>query len=256
MAKKLGDLTYLNEDVLYLRNKRIAEYDIVEGGYSISRNEGLLPTKFLRYLKTLDKKRRHIEIGKYAGEHKEFTKELFEGFRKYVTLFREENLIEDDKILSVKKDSITLYNSPIEQTKFGDYVEFTQREEATSYMLLEKKEFFLNSKTGKFWFKGFDSEIDTRDTLIEEIKKLMEFGEYKPKRFIFEYLRDLRQAYVTRELSHTYYRELNAVNSYKLQREMMGHHVYLDVVNDDMIDDLHIDHNYQHIIMPMMKIML
>ena len=254
--RSVSSLVYLNEDILYLRNKRIEEYDIVEGGWSVARNEGLLPRKFVRYLSGLDKKRRHIEIGMYSRDNKEFTKDLFEGFRHYVSMFREENGIDDEKVLSIKKDSITLYDSPISQRKFGDHVEFTLRETATSYLLLGKKEFFLNSKNGKFWFKGFDSEIQIENTLLEEIKKLMEFGEYKDKKFMFEYLKEIRQSYVERELSHTYYRELNAINGYKINDRIAGCNVYLENSCDDDIDSLDISYNYEEVIVPLIRILV
>lgn len=252
----LDRLVYLNDDVVYLRNKRIAEYDIVEGGYSVARNEKLLPRDFLRRIARYDKKRRHIEIGVYSGEHKEFTKALFAGFQKYVKLFREENGVEDERVLSIKKDSITLYDSDIATTRFGEHVEFTLRDTATSYLLLGKKELFLNSKTGKFWYKGFDSEIDPADTLLDEIRRLLEFAEYKDKRFLFEQLRELRQAYVQRELCHTYYRELGPSSAYRLLNQMAGYSVYLEHADDDMVDGLDISYNYENILLPLIRIMI
>lgn len=256
MAKKtVGGLNYLNEDILFLRNKVIQEYDIVEGGWSVAQNEGLLPDDFVRFLKTLDKKKRHIEIGKYSAENKDFTSQLFGGFKKYMALFREKNGVAEEKILSIKKDSITLYDSRVEKTQFKN-VQFTLRETATSYLLLEKKEFFLNSKTGKFWYKGISGDFSIEDTLLEEVKKVMEFAEYKPKKFIFEYLREVRQAYVGRNLAHTYYRELGPLAAYRIEKRMSGHHVYMENVDDDMIDDLVIDHNYRHILMPLIRIMI
>ena len=257
MARRSADsLVYLNEDILYLRNKRLVEYDIVEGGYSVARNEKLLPRDFLRRLAKLDKKRRHVEIGIYSGEHKEFTKALFAGFQKYVKLFREENGVEDEKVLSIKKDSITLYDSDIEMTRFGEHVEFTLRETASSYLLLGKKEFFLNSKTDRFWYKGFDSELDTADTLLEEIRKILEFAEYKDRRFLFEYLKELRQAYVGRELCHSYYKELGPNAAYRLADSMKGYTVFLEHADDESVDHLDISYNYENILLPLIRIMV
>jgi hypothetical protein len=256
MQVNLDRLVYLNDDVVYLRNKRIIEYDIVEGGYSVARNEKLLSRDFLRRLARLDKKRRHIEIGIYSGEHKEFTKSLFAGFRKYVKLFREENGVENEKVLSIKKDSITLYDTNIETTRFGEYVEFTLRETATSYLLLGKKEFFLNSKTGKFWYKGFDSELDPVETLLEEVRKVLEFAEYKDRRFLFEYIKEIRQAYVGRELCHSYYKELGPNAAYRLTSSMKGYTVFIEHADDESVDDLDISYNYENILLPLIRIII
>jgi hypothetical protein len=256
MAKgSVNALTYLNEDILYLKNRTIQEYDIIEGGYSVARNLNLLPAKFLKRIESMTKHERHVEIGKYSKDNKEFTKELFEGFREFMLLFREYNDIDDDRILSVKKDSITLYNSPIKRLKFK-HVVFSLRETSTSYMLLGKKEFFFNSKTDGFFFKGLNDWVEAKDNLIEEIKILMGFNEYKDKKFIFQYLQELRECYVKLELAHTYYRELNAIGDYRLKDRVGSNDVYFEYINDDQLEMLDISHNYENYLLPLIRIMV
>ena len=256
MAKgSVNALTYLNEDILYLKNRTIQEYDIIEGGYSVARNLNLLPAKFLKRIEGMTKHERHVEIGKYSKDNKEFTKELFEGFREFMLLFREYNDIDDDRILSVKKDSITLYNSPIKRLKFK-HVVFSLRETSTSYMLLGKKEFFFNSKTDGFFFKGLNDWVEAKDNLIEEIKILMGFNEYKDKKFIFQYLQELRECYVKLELAHTYYRELNAIGDYRLKDRVGSNDVYFEYINDDQLEMLDISHNYENYLLPLIRIMV
>jgi hypothetical protein len=256
MAKgTIDSLTYLNEDILYLKNRTIQEYDIIEGGYSVARQLNLLPAKFLKRIENMTKHERHVEIGKYSKDNKEFTKELFEGFREFMLLFREFNEIDDDKVLSVKKDSITLYNSPVKRLKFK-HVVFSLRETSTSYLLLGKKEFFFNSKTDGFFFKGLDHGIEAKDNLIEEIKVIMGFNEYKDKRFVFEYLQELRECYVKLELAHTYYKELNAIGEYRLKDHIGNNDVYFEFATDDQLEMLDISHNYENYLLPLIRIMV
>lgn len=256
MAKgSIGSLTYLNEDILCLKNRQIQEYDIIEGGYSVARNNNLLPKKFLKRIENMTKHERHVEIGKYTRDHKEFVKDLHEGFREYMALFREENEIDDERVLSIKKDSITLYNSGVKTLKFG-HVVFSLREQATSYLMLNKKEFFLNSQTGEFYFKGLDSSVEAQDNLVEEIRKIMGFHEYKDKKFMFEYLQELRTCYVSLDLSHTYYRELNSVYQYKLKQRIANNDVYYEYVSDEDLEALDISYNYETFLLPLIRVMI
>lgn len=251
----IGSLTYLNTDILMLKNRVIQEYDIIEGGYSVARNNGLLPKAFLKRIAGLTKKERHIEIGKYSINNKEFTRDLQEGFREYMALFREENAIDDERVLSIKKDSITLFNSPVRNLKF-DNVEFSLRETSTSYLLLNKKEFYLNSKTGGFFYKGLESGTEVKDNLVEEIKSIMGFNEYKNKQFVFEYLQELRESYVTLDLAHTYYRELNSIHMYKLTERLGSNDVYCDFIDDTMIESIDISFNYENYLQPIIRLLV
>jgi hypothetical protein len=255
MSGSVNSLVYLNEDILVLKNKSIQEYDIIEGGWSISKNNGLLPEKFVKQISGMTKKQRHIEIGKYARDNKEFVKQLNDGFIEHMRLFREHNEIDEDRILSVKKDSITMYDQKPTVLEF-DNVVFTLRETASSYMLLRKKEFFLHAKTDRFWFKGLDHDVEAKDNLIEEIKILMKFYEYKDKQFIFDYLQELRHCYVSLELAHDYYRELNAIYQYKLKLRLASNDVYFEYIQDDQLEELDISYNYENFLQPLIQLLV
>ena len=250
----VDSLVYTNKDVVYLRNRNIVEYDIVSGGFSVSLAEGLFPEDFAERLQGLSKKQRQIEIGLYTLEHRDFTKQLHEAFRKYVRLFREANDINDERVLSVKKDSLTFYDSPVTETSFAKgQVQFTLREKASSYIILDGKEYYLDSKSkdSKFWFKGLDSEKFGRDDMVEEVKTVLAFAEYKPKTFMFEYLKELRGCYLDRELVRGYYREMNAVAAYRLETRMQGYDVYLEEIDDRQVEELDIAYNYGKVLVPL-----
>lgn len=249
----VDSLVYLNTEVLSLRNRRIQEYDIVEGGYSVARNNGLLPKSFLRKIEGMTKKQRHIEIGKYTLTDKTFNKALQAGFMEHVALFRERNEVKDEHVLSVKKDSITLFNTDISELEF-DHVKFSLRDTSTSYMLLNKLEFFLNSTTKKFFFKGLPTGIEPVDNLVEEVQNLMAFREYKSREYIFEYLQEMRECYVALGLSHSYYRELSAVNSYKLRETIGSGEVYCDYMDDTQIEMIDVTYNYKNFLLPMIRL--
>lgn len=248
----INSLVFLNEGIMYLRNERILEYDIVEGGYSVGKELDLFPKKFLRKLETLTKHERHVEIGKFSINNREFTKDLYEGFKESIKLFRSENKVEDDNVLSIKKDSITLYNSDIKHQKFGNVL-FTLRESATSYLLLNKIEFYYDSKNKKNRYKGLPEGFG-EDDMVNEIFDILGMSEYKKKSQLFEYLKELREAYVTKELFLSYYRELNANASYSMKQRFGGFSIFSESIDDDSLDELDISFNYEKYLVPLISI--
>lgn len=248
-------LNYLNTDIVYLRNKKIEEYDIREGGYSVALNEGLFDDDFKEYLATLNKHERHVAIGKHSIDNKEFTKELHAAFKKYIALFIATNEINPDNILSIKKDSITVYSSDVYKRK-SKHVEFIKKGAATSYLLLNKKEFFFNNHDSLAVIKGLSDTVLSEGTIVGFIFDLLKKAEYINKDKLYEMLYELRQAYVTLELTASYYRELNSVNAYKVKERLGEFEVYLEQVSDDRVSMLDIRYNYVAYILPLLKIFI
>ena len=244
-------------DIKYLKNKRIKEYDIVSGGYNISKAEGLVEDEDLQLkLDKSDKKKRQILLGLYARDNKNFTKNLHEGFRKYVNAFIVLNEINESNIVAINKDSVLLYNSNINRLKFKN-VRFTCRGEYTSYLKLGNLQFFYSSVTKEKLVKGIS--IDSiKETLLEEVFTVLALAEANPREKVFKYLYDLRQSYVRKELTNTYYKELSSNNGYKFDRVVAGMQFYAEnVTEDDVIfDQLDITYNYKNIIIPLCDIFI
>ena len=236
-------------DIVYLKSRRIQEYDIVEGGFSVSKEKDLLPKDFICFLSALTKHERHVEIGKYIRENKDFNNKLFEGFREFVFYFCKENKISEEKILSIKKDSVTFFDSNIKRSSFGEVV-FTPRARATSFALINGKEFFVNTSDNKEWFNGFNEDFYYKDTLIEEIFNLLRYGETKDNRFLFEYIRELRTSYVDLSLCDSYYKELSPNNGFLLKKNLIDYSIYADHIKEGDIDSIDISYNYLNYILP------
>ena len=123
---------YTREDIDYLINKHITEYDIKSANISIARYYNLLPKETIDHLSTLNKQDRVIQVGKIQRDDKIFNEELNNGFeymRRNLFLF---NDIEDDDVLSVKKDAVFIIDKILLYTKF-DELEFAQKNSYTSY---------------------------------------------------------------------------------------------------------------------------
>jgi hypothetical protein len=59
-------LNFLNKNIIYLRNKKIEEYDIQQGGYSCALKYELLSDEEIVLLSNFNKKERHIYLGNKA----------------------------------------------------------------------------------------------------------------------------------------------------------------------------------------------
>lgn len=244
-------------DIRYLRNKVIEEYDIKSGGYSITISENLIEDKkLITRLKASNKSERQILLGLYIREHKEFTKLLHNGFRKYITAFVSLNNMSKNNVLSVKKDSVTFFDSKIVRTKFKQ-AEFTCRGTFTSYLKIGKLEFYLNSKTKQKVLKGITLNSFS-ETLIEEVFTIMSLAEFQKKDVIENYITELRQAYVTHQLTDQYYKELSANNGYLLKNPLTGFTMYSDFPFDEesFFNEIDISYNYRNILMPLFEVFI
>jgi hypothetical protein len=246
-------LIYTNKEILFLRNKIIQEYDISSGGYSCSLNHNLLSSEEKSILINLTKKEKQIFLGNKALQEKNFTKKLHEAFRYEINLFIEKNEINPNNILSIKKDSITLYDSKIINCN-NKNVKFTLRKEFTSYLLLNKLEFYYNIYSDDFLVKGIAKDFVKENTLLEEIQSILKIKSYKQDDSIFEYLKNIRENYLSKSLINSYYREINNIGKYKLKEKLKGSIMYIDNILDDEIDSIDISYNYLNILLPLFKI--
>lgn len=245
-------------DIRYLRNKCIEEYDIQSAGYSITISENLIQDeKILANLKISNKYERQIILGLYARDNKEYVKALNEGFRKYITAFITLNDIPSDNILSIKKDSVTIFGGKITRTKFKHAI-FTKRAQFTSFLRIGKLEFYINTVTKKRLVKGITLN-SYKDTLIEEILTIMQMGEFAKRKVLDARITELRQSYVTRQLADSYYKELSPTGGFLLKNDLYNNTVYSDVPlasDEEFFDVVDISYNYKHILMPFFEVML
>ena len=247
-------LNFQNKDYIHIRNKPIEEYDIRLGGYNIAIYNNLLTEDEIEICKLLSRSEKHVFMGN-KGKDKEFTKNLFDGFIKAITLFRSSNEIEDDNILSIKKDSITIINTKIKHTTF-DNLEFISKGKYTSYFYINKKEFYYNNADDSLVIKGLNDIVVNNHPLIDEIKYIIKLSEYASKEEILNYLKELRKNYLNKDLINEYYLELSPMSSYKLKLDSCQGVFYSKYISDDNINDIDISYNYINFILPFIKILV
>lgn len=245
---------YLNKDISYLVSNEIIEYDISSAGFNLSKRYHLLPVDKLDFLESLDKKQRQIQLGLYQRSDESFKEKLNEKFVQIRKEFFEANNVQDDEVLSIKKDAIIMLRH-CNTTEF-DNVIFRDKHKYTSYYYINKFEFYVSSD-------GLDVKgiIDEKLALHKDYMldflfrffKMMEQTSSKKK--IINDLTDFSYYYKNKKLMVGYYRELNQDSFFKLNQKFLGD---LLGVNDGTpdIDEIDISYNYMKYIVPLINILL
>jgi hypothetical protein len=133
---------FLNKNIEYLVSNEIIEYDIKSAGFNLIKKYKLLDESKVNYLESLGKKQRQVQIGLYQRNDVELKKNLNDKFIEIRKWFFEQNNIEDDDVLSIKKDAIVTLRRCL-VTEF-DNIQFIEKNVYTSYYYLNELEFYYN----------------------------------------------------------------------------------------------------------------
>lgn len=257
MSKLYNRDFYLKKDVEYLVSKRIVEYDIKSAGFNLIKYFDLLPKDRINQLERFSKSQRQIEIGWISKYDKEFAVQLQKSFALARKMFFEANELNDDDILSIKKDAIFVITKKLAKTKFEN-INFTEKNVYSSYHRFGNIEMYYNSMTNKLDIKGInnDSLYQHKNyfiTFLCKVFRLIEYGDYDA---IVSYIKEFVYKYKNRLLSKEFYRELNPENSYELLTDDNIIYTFrfgLDSISDEQINNLDISYNYITYILPLIQ---
>jgi hypothetical protein len=233
----------------------IREYDMSEAGFSLIKEYSLLPDKSIHYLEdNFDKPSRTKEIGKIMLKDKKLSKRLMDAFIKIRGLFFEANNIQDSNVLSIKKDAIFVIDKVCDVLEFGDNIVFKPKNRYSSYLYLNKCEFYYSVFNKRLDVKGLGNIMD--NPLLLDIEKIMRCNETMNKNQIYKLLQELRNDYLNLDLEIETYREMNKENKFKLKQNMMEYNFYIDSIDEDFLDKIDITYNYIHYILPLINILI
>ena len=101
-----------NLNLVYgLGGKIIREYDMRSAGLSVIREFGLLSKSDIRRLEDMDKEERNITVGKIRALDKDWSLQLTKKIRETMAEFMRLNEVEDDTLISINNDAITVIES-------------------------------------------------------------------------------------------------------------------------------------------------
>lgn len=245
---------YLNRDIDYLFNSEIIEYDIEEAGFNIIKYFKLLPDEEINKLSKLSKKNRHIQIGLLQKRDKSFGKNLNESFSEARKLFLSNNNLNEENILSIKKDAIFVFEKRC-KFKVFDNINFRMKNNYFSYINLANNEYYINNKNVDVKGISEDCIIKHLEYMIDTIQIFSKLLSYSDRKSAIKFLINFIRYYKNRELELGYYRELNRRSMYRVI-DLTLHDKYYFSDTGTEVEKLNIMYNYIEILRPLISIVL
>ena len=239
--------TYILRNIC-VTNQRLIEYDMKDAGLSIIREYKMLPASTIKYLSNLPSKLKHIEIGKICEKDDEFNKTFNDHFKNVRINFLLQNNLDDDKIISIKRDAIFLKSSRVRKTHFGEHIHFAIKNSYSSYVSTDTYELYYSAK--KLDIKGYSNKTHILWSYLHE---LLRYKEVVSSEKYYQLLTEFRSQYVNLELPVECYRGIDS-NQYVIKTKVL--HIELDDITDELTENspLYIMENYEKIILPFIRL--
>ena len=214
--------------VLFFRKCCLREYDLKMANVNILFTEGAISKKQYDYYANLPKQKREVGIG-YLLKDKALSEVLKIGFIKAREAFFRINQIEEQEVLYIDKDSITLIENPVNtnqlkqrQTQVSELLDFRFKNEYNAYYKLLSNIDFLyyrNQVMESFRLKGLSETVLPyhKDFMISMILCIAEYAQFNSLKDCIRLIQDMYLKYTHYELEPEYYRELNFQNSYRFK---------------------------------------
>ena len=205
---------YLNKKISLINNSTIIEYDLKEAGLNILYSMNIIKDSLYKKIKSMEKKERNIFIGNLLRKNPKWTESLMEGFKEVRKTFFELNKIQDNDILSIKKDAIFIIDKYIEYTQINDYLEFRPKGQYTTFLNIGNKEHFLNLEK-KLEVKGYSKELIEfqKDYFFKFIERIMNLILANDKDSLYTELAYFKDDFINFKLSKEFYKDIK-LNEY------------------------------------------
>lgn len=252
---------YLNKSLDILLNMDIIEYDLKSANTSLCREYKLLPKEEIDAIEDLPKKDRVTKIGKLMRKDSKFKDGLKEAFLDIRYRFFTENDIQDNDILSVKKDAIfTLRKCKVRE--FG-YCKFVPKNQYSSYMYLNNMEFYYKPDI----FDYDNSVIDVKgisDVCVQKhnnhmmhfLRNVFRHMEESSTETSYTYIKNFIDAYKGLELDPNYYREFDQTSVIRMNDSDVTYDDPIFIPYENKNEHIDISYNFANIILPILQKML
>ena len=243
---------FLNDNIFYLFNKSIYEYDMKNAGFNLTKAYKLLPVSKIEELGRMKKDRRTIEIGKIQRKDDSYKIKLIQAFKEARRMFFEMNELENSDIISIKKDAI-FTTKKCNFQKFLEYIEFREKNYYTSYIRLNRKvELYYSERQMDIKGLGKDTIEYHKDYIIHFLHLYFKKMECDEKSNVLDFIRKFIDKYKRRELALGYYRRFDRDPYYQVLNDANKYYEYWEE-NKDEID---ISYNFFEVLIKLAKIPL
>ena len=238
-----------NKDIPFIHHEMIEEWDIRSANTSLMRYYNLVDMKNIEKFEKMSKSDREINVGLFLKNNRDVSNALEKSFTDIIYEFINSNELEPSSdIISIKKDAIFVRNKVIHNNIFGE-VEFVKKNTYTGCLLLPKYEFYYSSTN--IDVKGISNESLKlhEDGILSFVSLLMK--ESKNWVDLNVFMKDYAKAYKNRDLTFNSYREFNSNSKFKVN--LFNNYVYMDYIDEDLLEDTDISFNYMNIYLPTLK---
>jgi len=241
-----------NKNNPLITHTSIIEWDMKSANTSIMREFGLAPDKVIDKLETLDKDTRERRVGNMQRKQKDLAKQMEDSFNLIIERFISENGLEEDDVISIKRDAVFVRAKNPKVTTIGHYCVFRPKSAYVAFLLLNGMEFYLK-EDGTFDVKGIDNSLLPlhQNGILGFIKDFLEEFDYDMEG-LHRYCKDYVSAYKNRELNLESYREFNGSSAYPVIMSD-GSVMSLNHIDDETLKNVNIKYNYENIIIPLIQ---
>ena len=200
--------TWFNDNIEYLFNEDIFEYDMSDAGMSLIKEFKLLPQSKIEELSKLDKEKRHIAVGCLQRDDGSFSSSLLNKFAEIRKIFMQTNSLQDNEIISVKKDAFFVTRK-CNRVNFGK-IKFNIKNEYSSYIRFPRNKNIEMYYHNEIDIKGLGQLAINRHRIywiyfIRQYISKMETKDPSIKRFMKRFISDYKNG----NLDEEYYIEFN-----------------------------------------------
>ena len=230
----------------------ITEWDMKSGNTSILREFSLIPEKKIEKIEQMSRELRQKEVGLLQKKDKSLASKLEAGFDEIITRFIAVNELENDDIISIKRDAIFIRSRTPKFQTIGQYCTFRPKGVYSAFLLLDGKEFYMTPDS--FDIKGFpDDKVSLHNNgILSYVHAFLEDFDYD-MRGLNQYCKEFVSAYKNKELPIEFYREFSSDSQFKIL-DYTGENWYgLESIDESMLDKLIISYNYEHIVIPLIQ---
>lgn len=216
---KLYEKTLYTNDITYLTNVLIREYDISKANINVLYAKNLISENTYQFLKNAPRMTRQVYVGKMLRADKSLALQLKEGILEARRMLFETNDVQDYEVLSIKNDAVYTINRQLQNTDFG-LIRFMEKNIYTAYYALPQVEiyYYYNyvSKEEQIDIKGINDETLKlhNDYFLQFLKDLFYTVQVTGIEAALDLMRNFYYQYITMQLPIGYYRKFNSDSNY------------------------------------------
>ena len=223
MSNILWDKTLYRAPIDFLLDTNIVEYDISKANINVLRDANIISEDQYQYLLQASSNERYITIGKMQGANPKVTEALKNGIKQAKKIFMELNCIDDNDILSIRNDSITVLNNKhINKFDITERVRFREVGRYTSfYKLINADVLYLYNHIDNIEameVKGISNEaLATHENYMKDfLLELFYRAQIEGVTSAIQLISNFTNQYRLRTLELNYYREFNSESRFRI----------------------------------------